>query len=246
MSFVFTNGLVMVNAATSFTGAESLEFRGTGGNDSVTAGGLSDAVYGNNGNDTLRGGAGNDVLDDGAGNDKMFGDAGNDLLIRSAALGTDIIDGGEGVDTLSFSLDAARSVILDLSNNANNDGAAKYLVVAGVEIVHGSNMDDDVRGTTANETFLGGDGDDFLSGGAGDDIYVVDNAGDKVTEAAGAGTDEVQASVSFTLSANVENLTLTGSSNLLGTGKTLANTIAGDAGNNVLNGGAGAARLVGG
>lgn len=188
VSFVFTNGLVRVNAATSFTGAESLEFLGTGGNDSVTSGGLSDALYGNNGNDTLRGGAGTDVLDDGAGNDKMYGDAGNDVLIRSAVPGTDIIDGGEGIDTLRFSLDATRSVILDLSDNANNGGAAKDLVVAGVEIVHGSNMDDDVRGTTASETFLGGNGDDFLSGGAGDDILAGGEEGDLLV--GGAGKDQ--------------------------------------------------------
>jgi Ca2+-binding RTX toxin-like protein len=61
-----------------------------------------------------------------------------------------------------------------------------------------------------------------------------------VTEAASAGTDAVSASVTYTLSANVENLTLTGTAAINGTGNSLANVITGNAGNNTLNGGAGA------
>ena len=81
---------------------------------------------------------------------------------------------------------------------------------------------------------------DSMIGGAGNDFYVVDNALDVVTEAASEGTDAVQASVTYTLSNNVENLTLTGSANINGTGNSLANAIAGNSGNNILDGGAGA------
>jgi Ca2+-binding RTX toxin-like protein len=86
-----------------------------------------------------------------------------------------------------------------------------------------------------------------MSGGAGNDTFVVDNVGDLVTEALGAGTDLVQTSLTtYLLGANVENLTYTGAGNFTGTGNALANTITGGVGNDTLNGGAGADRLVGG
>ena len=78
-----------------------------------------------------------------------------------------------------------------------------------------------------------------MAGGAGNDTYVVDAAGDTVTEAASEGTDTVQAGVSYTLGANVENLTLTGTGNINATGNAGNNTLTGNAGTNVLDGGAG-------
>ena len=86
-----------------------------------------------------------------------------------------------------------------------------------------------------------------MQGGIGNDTYVVDEAGDVVTEAAGQGTlDKVNASIDYTLGANVENLELLGSDNLSGTGNTLANNIIGNAGNNLIDGGAGVDTMSGG
>nr|WP_236547683.1 calcium-binding protein [Sphingomonas sp. AX6] len=76
-----------------------------------------------------------------------------------------------------------------------------------------------------------------MIGGGGDDTYVVDNAGDQVSESGGSGTDLVQTSVNFTLGAGVENLTGTGMGNIVLAGNDLANIINGNAGNNTLDGG---------
>ncbi len=94
-----------------------------------------------------------------------------------------------------------------------------------------------------------------MIGGTGNDTYVVDNAGDVVTEAASGGTDTVETGLAYTLGAEVENLTLTGTGAINGTGNTLnnvvtgnsaVNTLTGGAGNDTLNGGAGVDTLIGG
>lgn len=99
-------------------------------------------------------------------------------------------------------------------------------------------------GTSANELF--NSSEVVLRGGAGDDTYVVSNGGQEIIEDLGGGIDTVLASVNHTLGKNVENLTLTGTGNISGTGNSAANILTGNSGNNVLNGGAGNDILVGG
>ena len=68
-----------------------------------------------------------------------------------------------------------------------------------------------------------------------------------VIEANGEGTDTVQSSISFSAGRpSVENLTLTGSANINGTGNAPANILTGNSGNNMLDGGAGADTMAGG
>ncbi len=114
-----------------------------------------------------------------------------------------------------------------------------YTGTGGPDSLFGADGNDQLFGFDGNDTLNGGTGKDTLVGGAGNDTYVVDSKFDKVVEGAKGGIDVVQSSVSFTLSANVEKLVLTGSGNLKGIGNGLANTITGNGGANVLKGGAG-------
>ncbi len=115
--------------------------------------------------------------------------------------------------------------------------------------------DDRLNGEAGNDWLDGGTGIDQLRGGAGDDTYVIDNIGDRVFEGKGQGVDAVRSKLSFQLSGNVENLVLTGSAAIDGTGNALNNTLTGNAwanlltggaGNDVLNGGRGRDSIVGG
>ena len=104
-----------------------------------------------------------------------------------------------------------------------------------------------ITGNAGNNILTGTLGyNDTLIGGLGNDTYVVNNAGDVVTEALNEGTDLIQSTISFTASTNVENLTLTGTSNINATGNSLNNTLTGNSGNNTLDGGGGVDALVGG
>jgi hypothetical protein len=134
-----------------------------------------------------------------------------------------------------------------------------------IENLSGSNFDDTLTGNSTANTLTGGSGNDTLSGAAGadtliggfgNDTYVVDNVADVITENAGEGTDMAQSSVTYTLAANVDQLTLTGTSAINGTGKqsgtisspgnTGNNTLTGALGNDTLAGGTGNDRLDGG
>src|SRR5262249_49391191 len=105
---------------------------------------------------------------------------------------------------------------------------------------------DSLWGFAGNDTLNGGAGKDLMFGGTGNDLYIVDNAGDVITENAGEGTDTVQSSITYTLAPTLENLTLTGSGSLKATGTAADNVIMGNSGDNSLAGLGGADTLDGG
>ena len=119
----------------------------------------------------------------------------------------------------------------------------------------GTTGDDNLVGTAANESIFalagndtldGGGGVDILIGSTGNDTYIVDTTTDTLTELAGGGTDTVQSSVTFTIGATFENLTLTGSNAINGTGNAGNNVLIGNSNNNVLIGLAGNDTITGG
>ena len=202
----------------------------------LSASGAATLLVGFGGNDTINGADGNDTLDGGSGNDRMSGGAGDDLYVVDAA--GDVIAEAAGAGT-----DSVRSsVTTTLTTNVEN------LDLIGVGAINGTGnaSANQLRGNAAANVLNGGGGADTMSGGAGDDTYVVDNAADTIVELAGEGTDSTQTSISWSLGANVENLTLTGTAAINGTGNALANTITGNSGANVLDGGAGNDTLTGG
>jgi Ca2+-binding RTX toxin-like protein len=237
------------------------------GNDIINAGDGDDYLRGGLGADAMTGGTGSDtyVVDNlGDTTDETGGD-GIDLVhsriswtlgsgLENLTLGNGGAWSGTGNAVANvITGNSLANVISGLAGNDTLNGGG------GDDVLNGGDDDDTLNGDTQNDTLNGGAGADILNGGAhndalnggtgadamtggtGNDSYVVDDAGDTVTEDAGvgAGTDTVSASISYSLTANVENLTLTGSADLNGTGNGLANTLTGNSGANTLSGGGG-------
>lgn len=188
-------------------------------------------------------GDGNDVLVGNAARNTLAGGRGDDTYLLDAAADAVIEKSGQGADTViasvSYRLAARQSVETLLA--ANKTGTAR-IDLTGNELANA------LQGTNGANRLDGGRGADAMTGLGGDDTYVVDNAGDRTVEAGGTagGIDTVLASVSTVLAGFVENLTLTGTAALNGTGNGLANRLTGNAGANVLDGRGGGDTMAGG
>ena len=188
----------------------------------------------------VNGSLGDDIITGDAAANVLKGENGNDVIDGGA--GDDNLDGGSGNNTLSYaSATAAVTASLALQGTAQDTlGAGKDYAI-NFQNLKGSNYNDTLFGDGNANVIDGGAGADHMNGGAGDDTYVVDAGGDVVSEQTvpgvdDGGTDTVMSSVGYTLPTFVENLILTGSGNLNGSGNELNNVLTGNSGNNILSG----------
>jgi Ca2+-binding RTX toxin-like protein len=135
---------------------------------------------------------------------------------------------------------------------------AAYNVItgtAGVDGLNGTDLPDHILGLASDDFLSGGLGNDLLDGGTGNDTmvggdgndtYVLDSLSDVIIETATGGVDTVLSSLTeYTLGANLENATLTGTANTRLVGNDLDNVLTGNSGNNRLVGGNGNDTVIG-
>jgi len=243
---------------------------GANGGDRLSGGDGNDRIEGGGGADTLTGGAGADVFAY-----RAFGDStgGARDTITDFVSGTDRIDlsslgassvtltpQGGGVTlleavtatgTLSVLITGsiAMSDIVNGPASATLDGTGASETIAALlsgSTLNGRAGDDTLVGSDGDDILDGGTGGDSMFGGAGDDIYYVDSGDDRVSEGADGGIDEIRTTVGYAMQANIENMTLLGSSALGVLGNALDNVLTGNSAPNSFNGGGGFDTIIGG
>ena len=268
-------GYETVKSSISYTLGANLERLKLTGLDNINGTGneLDNSIVGNSANNVLTGGAGNDVIESGGGADTLIGGTGDDFYYVVNDGVTVIENLNEGLDEVYSYVDSTLSDNIEnlyLSGLASvGIGNTQDNLIRGLTFDLNSNVsyilsggagNDILEGNNRSDILDGGTGVDVMTGGFGDDTYFVDDVGDQVIEdAVGplytpyAGLpyivqdiDTVNASVSYTLGTYLENLNLTGTADIDGTGNDLVNTINGNSGNNILLGGAGNDTLNGG
>jgi Ca2+-binding RTX toxin-like protein len=237
----------------------------------ATGNSQSNIITGNDAANVITGGLGNDILTGGGGADTFVINAGDgsDIITDftpGSGAGHDVVQ-LNGFAFTSFSdINAAMTQVgndvyltltsqdilvfrnTTISSFTTDDFQLPGSLPVGGTItswINGSASSHTVYGTSANDKITAVNTDDTLVGWTGDDTYVISNANQKIVENPGGGIDGVEAWTSYTLPANVENLTLM-MGGLTGTGNQLANRIVGSSGADILNGGGGNDWIYGG
>src|SRR5262249_27524135 len=177
-----------------------------------------DIIHGGGGADTIYGLGGNDLIDGGAGADNMFGGAGDDVFIVDSVKDVVHENAGEGIDLVQSSAN------IILADNVEN------LTLTGDKDIHatGNALDNIIVGTDGNNIIEGMGGADAIYAGGGVDTLSFAHSAEGVTVdmAFGQGHGgDAEGDVFF----DVENVT----------GSDFDDTIIGNDGDNVLNGGKG-------
>jgi Ca2+-binding RTX toxin-like protein len=182
------------------------EKTGTPGNDVINAGEGGDWLYGGAGNDTLRGEGGDDLLsaedgDDslagGPGKDTQFGDNGSDVFdAGSSNDGADLMYGGRGdtptrryFDYIDYSK-RTKGVMISANGVAEDGEAGERDNIGDFEYYIGGAGNDTLSGSGGEyEQFRGNDGNDLIYGVGGPDWIFAGKGSDTVF--AGEGDDYV-------------------------------------------------------
>jgi Ca2+-binding RTX toxin-like protein len=207
---------------------------------------------GNINSNTIIGNSGNNILDNGGGGyDYLQGGTGNDTYIIMGNYSSITENPNEGIDTVQYSPDNSISAIYLGTNLENITALGGYdLEIQANQlnnILTGNSGNNRLFGFGGNDTLNGGGGVDDLFGETGDDTYIVDSTTDNIYEYPGDGTDTIQSSVTLSLASlgYMENLTLTGTTAINGTGNFLDNILTGNTANNTLGGDDGKDTLTG-
>ena len=228
VSEAFNEGDDLVNSTIDYTLTSDVERLTLLGRALVgTGNALANTITGNEYANIIDGGLGADLMKGGLGDDTYHVDDVGDVIQDTGGVETIIT-------TLNtYVLSSTTLENLTFGGTGNFNGAGTSLA----NIITGGTGDDRIDGLAGADTMIGG---------AGNDTYVVGQATDIVTELEDGGTDTVETSASYILSANVENMTATGVGNINLTGNGGDNTLTGNAGNNILAGGGGLDTLIGG
>ncbi|WP_225883359.1 calcium-binding protein [Sphingomonas aliaeris] len=239
----------------AYTGTGGFNGRGNDLANTIVGGNSFNMLYGGAGSDTILGGTRNDTIDGGLGADLMIGGDGDDIYTVDN-VGDAVVELSKGgVDEVRTSLS---SYILSANVENLTFTGAGTLVGTGNELanvltatggpatLYGGDGDDRLVGSASADMLDGGAGADAMRGGQGNDTYIVDNAGDIVTELAGEGVDTIRTSLARSgIANNVENLTFTGLGTFYGSGNALDNFITGGMSNDTMYGNAGNDTLYG-
>jgi len=227
-SYAYAGAAVVVNLADPTKNKGEAEGDTYASIESVVGSNFADDLTGNGGTNLLSGGAGADTLAGGGGDDVYVLEDGTDRIVENAGDGNDTIITALSASLASFThcetlIAAFGTAAINLSGSANGD---RLIGNDGANVIDGQG------------------GADAMDGGAGDDTYVMDDAGDQVSDT--SGNDTAVVSFSYVLDASLENLTGAGARALVLVGNDHGNAIRGGAGADVISGLLGRDMLSGG